>query len=185
MKTLFIVTGIWVSLFAGTALVSRLLREPHSDNASGAKSATDLPDNARDKLESLPRRTQAELIELDGVEAIEEYPEFLSSFHTAVISEAGPSADRLRECKNKFMMRSHRVREFVEFSFETQTRDEVDTASRSRSTRLHEVLVERSSIELSEPEVTCLRSALEGLSVGNPHAPVGRMATAICFGHRL
>src|SRR5688500_19291603 len=99
MRTVFIVAGAWISLFAGTALVSHLLRDdPSAHDPRGAPEAAALPDNGRDVLRSLPRRTQAELVELDDAEANNQYPEILARLHAAFASFAEPPAGRLRDC---------------------------------------------------------------------------------------
>lgn len=176
MRTIIVAAGIWVLLFAGTVLTRHLLREPSAHKTAAVQNAADLPDNGMAKLKSLPRTTQEKMIELDDVMSAAEYPEFLSSLHEALSAE--PATEQLRRCKT-FMRRSNRAREFVEFSFET--RDEIDASSHTLRTRLYDVAIERSSIELSQAEAVCLRSALEGLAVGSPQALFGRMASAMCF----
>ncbi len=175
MKKALVIVGIWLSLFACTFIVRRLV----SNKARAAPSPQALKAaDVAEELKKLPRVSRVPLVEFDSELMMTRYSEFSNAFDSGVRA----MIDSLRRCKVPVMARSARIKEYLEVSFEIVIAPHVGSGDEAKRYMPTNVLVERSTALLTVADVTCILDVVESVRFEASAIPVGRIASPLCFG---
>jgi hypothetical protein len=156
---------VWVGLFAATLGVRKMFAAPphHASQGRGAGIGwgSDEETLLRDAMEDLESRPRQSALGASSAPGDEEYPAATGDINSAITSHI-KSNELIRMCRIGVMMRSARPSEYFEISFRVNR-----TGIINDKTPIQDVVLERSSVDITPLEGRCIETAFHGISVPN------------------
>jgi hypothetical protein len=178
--------GVWILLFLVTLGLHSLGTDSFDAQASDSKGVeTFYIDTVRQvtqiRLQGIPRRTPGELLAADS----QEY----ASFDAALRDKLHERNDAVYDCLSGTVEKSSIKTNFFEISFVVSEQDGPSTRlstqlTGTRKALLADVIVERSTIQFTKAEESCVSTIMAAIEADIDQIPAERMSSVMCITRR-